>query len=212
MEVSPASCSDVEEVASCLASAFSNDGITGYLLGVGEHYPERLRQFFSLLLRARIALAMPVFVSREGRVICGASMGYATVHREWPEDVAGEWNRFEKSIPGFTERMAVYESIATRFRPTVPHYYLGVIGTEPGLHGRGIGSALLKSFCSASARDPASSGVYLETAQESNLRFYERAGFVETGRGNLGSSTLWCMFLAQGSSTVASEPRHDTFN
>lgn len=197
MEISPASYSDVDEVASCLASAFATDGITGYLLGTGEHYPGRVKQFFSLLLRARIALEMPAFVSREGRVICGASMGYSTVHPEWPEDVAEEWSRFEKSIPGFTERLGVYEGIATRFRPTVPHYYLGVIGTEPGLHGRGIGSQLLDAFCTASARDPASSGVYLETAQESNLRFYERAGFVETGRGNLGSGTLWCMFLSQ---------------
>jgi hypothetical protein len=43
---------------------------------------------------------------------------------------------------------------------------------------------------------PLSSGVYLETAQESNLGFYENAGFRETRRGRLGSSNLWCMFLS----------------
>ena len=197
MEITAASYADVDETASCLAAAFASDPITGYLLGNDELYSARVTQFFSLLLRARIALEMPVFLAREGRVIRGASMGYATVHPDWPADVAEEWNHFEKSIPGFTDRMGVYESIATRFKPSAPHYYLGVIGTGPGLHGRGIGSLLIKAFCTASARDPASSGVYLETAQESNLRFYERAGFAETGRGNMGRATLWCMFLAQ---------------
>ena len=27
------------------------------------------------------------------------------------------------------------------------------------------------------------------------VKFYERAGFAETGRGNLGNATLWCMYL-----------------
>lgn len=195
MEIDTASCADLDETVGCLAAAFANDPITGYLLEIGVGYPQRVSQFFSLLMRARIALEMPVFVAREGRAICGASMGYSPAHPEWPKDLAEEWGHFEKAIPGFADRMGVYDSIAARFRPSAPHYYLGVIGTEPRLHGRGIGSQLLKSFCAASACDPASSGVYLETAQESNLRFYERAGFAETGRGNLGRATLWCMFL-----------------
>jgi len=67
------------------------------------------------------------------------------------------------------------------------------------MHGRGIGTQLLRSFCDISSSDPLSCGVYLETAEESNLGFYERAGFAETGRGRLGRATLWCMYLPQGS-------------
>jgi len=198
MEVATASYADLDEAVGCLAAAFAQDPITGYLLEIGAGYPQRVSQFFSLLMRARIALDMPVFVARDGSAICGASMGYSTAHPDWPKDLAEEWGRFEQAIPGFTDRMGVYESVAAQFRPSAPHYYLGVIGADPKLHGRGIGSRLLKSFCAVSARDPASSGVYLETAQESNLRFYERAGFAETGRGNLGRATLWCMFLPHG--------------
>ena len=60
--------------------------------------------------------------------------------------------------------------------------------------------AQLKSVygCDLSASDRLSCGVYLETAQASNLGFYERAGFAETGRGSLGSATLWCMYLPHG--------------
>ena len=95
--------------------------------------------------------------------------------------------------------MAVYEAITAKGEPAAPHYYLGVIGVEPDSHGLGIGAQLLKSFCDLSASDSPSSGVYLETAKALNVRFYERAGFVETARGSLGAATLWCMYLPHGS-------------
>ena len=94
------------------------------------------------------------------------------------------------------DRAAIYDGVAAKYKPPAPHYYLGVIGTDPASQGSGIGTQLLKSFCEKSANDPLSSGVYLETAQASNLRFYERAGFVETGRGKLEDATLWCMYFS----------------
>jgi len=152
-------------------------------------------QFFSLLMRARMSLGMPVLVARDAVGIRGAAMGYSTATPSWPPALAQEWDRFEQSIPGFTDRIAVYDEIARNGTPAVPHYYLGVIGRDPSSQGRGIGTRLLESFCEMSASDPLSRGVFLETATPENLRFYARAGFVETGRGRLGSSTLWCMFL-----------------
>ena len=125
-------------------------------------------------------------------------MGYATVHPKWPTSLAEEWDRFESTIPGLSDRMAIYDEIAAKGKPAAPHYYLGVIGVDPDSHGRGIGTQLIRTFCDLSAGDPLSCGVYLETAQESNLRFYERAGFVETAHGSLGSASLWCMYLSHG--------------
>ena len=195
MKITAASSSDIDEAVACLATAFARDPITGFLLQTSQGYRERVTQFFSLLMRARIDLKMPVFVARGAHGIDGATMGYSTLRSEWPVDLTEEWARFEKAIPGLTDRMAIYDEVATKFKPPAPHYYLGVIGTAPTLQGSGIGTQLLESFCEVSASDRLSSGVYLETAQESNLRFYERAGFAETGRGNLGDATLWCMFL-----------------
>jgi ribosomal protein S18 acetylase RimI-like enzyme len=195
LKITTASLSDVDETVSCLATAFAQDPITGYLLQTGAGYHERVSQFFSMLMRARIALGMPVFLARGDDGICGASMGYSTVRSDWPGDITAEWARFEEAIPGAAERMATYDEVAAKFKPAEPHYYLGVIGTHPKMHGRGIGTQLITSFCQASANDRLSAGVYLETAQEANLGFYERAGFVETGRGKLGQATLWCMYL-----------------
>jgi ribosomal protein S18 acetylase RimI-like enzyme len=187
--------SDLDEAVNCLASAFAQDPITGFLLQTGPGYRERVMQFFSLLMRARLALEMPVFVARDSAAIRGAAMGYTTAPPAWPSDLTEDWDRFEKATPGLTDRMAAYDEIAIKNKPPAPHYYLGVIGADPDFHGFGIGTQLLRSFCDSSASDQLSCGVYLETANASNLRFYERAGFVETGRGNLGSATLWCLYL-----------------
>lgn len=198
MNITTASLAEVDESVGCLVAAFAQDPITGFLLQPGPGYQERLARFFSLLMRARIALEMPVVVARGTSGIHGAAMGYATAHPAWPKDLAEEWDRFESAIPGLTGRMAIYDEISAKGKPPAPHYYLGVIGVDPDLHGSGIGTQLLKSFCDLSGSDPLSSGVYLETAEESNLGFYERAGFAETGRGSLGGATLWCMYLPQG--------------
>ncbi len=198
MEITTAAPSDLDDAVGCLAKAFAEDPITGFVLQTGPGYRERLTQFFSLLMRARIALKMPVLVVRDATGIRGAAMGYTTVHPAWPKDLSEEWDRFEHAIPGLADRLAVYDEIAAQGKPAAPHYYLGVIGVDPGLHGQGVGTRLLKSFCELSASDPLSGGVYLETAKESNLVFYERAGFAETGRGRLGSATLWCLYRPHG--------------
>lgn len=199
MNVTTATTLDLDEAVTCLVTSFAQDPITGFLLQTGPGYEERLTRFFSLLMQARLALEMPVLVARDAARIHGAVMGYTTGHPAWPAHLAKEWDRFEQATPGLVERMAVYDEIAAKGKPEAPHYYLGVIGTDPDRQGVGIGRQLLQSFCDQSAADALSHGVYLETAKESNLSFYERAGFVETARGNLGSATLWCMYLSHGS-------------
>jgi len=202
MQITAAGSSDLEQAVGCLAAAFAQDPITGFLLQSGPGYPERVTQFFSLLMRARTALNMPVLVSRDAASISGAVMGNTTAPPPWPSDLEEEWSGLETVIPGFNARAAIYDEIAQKNKPPVPHYYLGVIGTSPATHGLGIGKQLLQSFCDLSASDRLSSGVYLETANPLNVRFYERAGFSVTGQGSLGIATLWCMFLRHG-------PRHD---
>jgi ribosomal protein S18 acetylase RimI-like enzyme len=195
MEIIAANPSDIAQSVDCLAAAFAEDPITGFLLQTGSDYRERLTRFFSLLVRARIALGMPVLVARATPRIHGAVMGNTTAPPPWPKAFEEEWGHLEMVIPGFNDRAALYDEIAEGSKPPMLHYYLGVIGMDPTMHGLGIGKRLLSSFCDLSASDPLSSGVHLETANPSNVRFYERAGFAVTGQGSLGSATLWCMFL-----------------
>lgn len=198
MQIIAAAPADVEQAVGCLAAAFAKDPITGFLLQTGPNYRERLTRFFSLLVRARIALGMPVLVARATASIHGAAMGNTAAPPPWPSALEEEWARLEMAIPGFNDRAALYDEIAERGKPHLSHYYLGVIGMDPSMRGLGIGTQLLESFCDLSASDRMSRGVYLETANPSNVRFYERAGFAVTGQGSLGSATLWCMFLHHG--------------
>jgi ribosomal protein S18 acetylase RimI-like enzyme len=198
MQITTATSADLEQSAACLATAFADDPITEFLLQVGRGKRERLVQFFSLLMKARTALNMPVLVVRDAARICGAAMGNTTLPPPWPSDLEEEWENLETVAPGFNARAAIYDEVAEKYKPLVPHYYLGVIGTSPDMHGNGVGKQLLQSFCNLSASDRQSSGVYLETANPLNVRFYERAGFTVTGQGSLGTATLWCMFLRHG--------------
>ena len=78
-------------------------------------------------------------------------------------------------------------------RPTEPHWYLGILGTDPRHQGRGVASALLAptlADCDAEGL-PA----YLESSREENLPFYMRHGFEVVERICLGANgpPVWRM-------------------
>lgn len=56
-----------------------------------------------------------------------------------------------------------------------PHWYLGVVGVEPELHGRGLGTALLRPRLQRADREGLP--CYLETTRPANVPYYERLGF-----------------------------------
>ncbi|MBJ7347922.1 MAG: GNAT family N-acetyltransferase, partial [Thermoleophilaceae bacterium] len=55
------------------------------------------------------------------------------------------------------------------------HYHLAVLGAEPSMQGRGIGSALLRPVLEQCDHDGI--GAYLESSKEENIAFYARHGF-----------------------------------
>lgn len=193
--VVPAQVGHVEAASRCLADAFAADPLINYFFRTS---PRGVRhaalEFFSLLLRVRIALEMPALVLADGATMLGAAMGYNTDPPEWPGHFGREWEMIESNTPGVAERFEAYERIVTLHRPADPHYYLGVIGVHPSAQGRGAGKALLDGICRMSCSDPLSSGVYLETASPDSLKFYYRCGFVLAGEGDLDRAPLWCLF------------------
>jgi GNAT superfamily N-acetyltransferase len=79
-------------------------------------------------------------------------------------------------------------------RPTEPHYYLTLLGTDPAYSGRGIGQRLL----SANLRqvDADGAAAYLEAADEL-VPLYERYGFRVLGRFDVDDGpTVNCMWRA----------------
>jgi ribosomal protein S18 acetylase RimI-like enzyme len=190
-----AGAGDVEAAVTALAEAFAPDPLMAYLFGDDPRgVRPRTSAFFSMLLRARLALGMPAFVlDRDGEVL-GAAMGYDTSRPAWPAALAEEWRSFEASAPELAARFAAYDAICEAHQPAEDHHYLGVIGVHPSLQGQGAGKALLDAFCEGSRADPRSHGVYLDTANPSSLAFYYRKGFELRGEGRLGSTPIWCVW------------------
>ena len=89
---------------------------------------------------------MPAYVLQQADRALGAIMGYDTSRPGWPAALAAEWRQFEVDVPGFAARLAVYEKICDAHQPSEDHYYLGVIGVDPSLQGKGAGKAMLDAF------------------------------------------------------------------
>lgn len=195
VQIVPARPSDAARAAACFAAAFASDPLMDHFFG--DHPQGRahaVEAFFHLLLRARIATAMPALLARDGDCLLGGAMGYATARTDWPVPLQREWDALESSAPDIGARFAAYDTLSAAGLPPTPHYYLGVIGVAPEAKRTGVGTALLEAFCQLSADDPLSSGVYLETANPDNLAFYARHGFELRASGALGPGTLWCLF------------------
>lgn len=83
-----------------------------------------------------------------------------------------------------------------------PHWYLLIVGVDPDLQGRGLGSALVKEGLARA--DASNCPCYLETSEERNVAFYERQGFVVVGTAPLGKGGPpgWAMRRNPQCSTV----------
>jgi predicted N-acetyltransferase YhbS len=82
--------------------------------------------------------------------------------------------------------------------PEEPHWYLGVIGSDPDMRGAGLGHALMRSRLDRC--DAEGAPAYLESTKESNVPYYMRFGFEVTGELTIpgGGPTMWQMWRNPG--------------
>lgn len=86
-----------------------------------------------------------------------------------------------------------WEKLERAHPRTPPHYYLAMLGTEPGAQGHGLGSAVLGGVLAQCDGDQV--GAYLESSKERNIAFYARHGFRVTGELRLlRGPTMWKMW------------------
>lgn len=75
---------------------------------------------------------------------------------------------------------------------SVPHLHFGPLAVHPQFQGKGIGTLLLRQFCSYA--DSTLQDAYLETDKEENVRLYEKFDFKITGIDQNLGVTNWFMF------------------
>lgn len=97
----------------------------------------------------------------------------------------------------------VMDKFHKKFVPE-PHWYLLIVGVDPELQGRGLGSALIREGLARA--DASDSPCYLDTSEERNLAFYQRHAFEVVGTASLGKAGPpgWAMRRnARGSKATA---------
>ncbi|MEW6144213.1 MAG: GNAT family N-acetyltransferase [Thermodesulfobacteriota bacterium] len=130
----------------------------------------------------------------------GAAIGLGTAH--YYEGFAGValWlppgavpdeeslmNVFQETVDGY-RRDTVYsvmEQMET-YHPTEPHWHLPLIGVDPAMQGRGIGSVLQRHVLDICDREETLA--YLEATSARSVRLYERLGFEPLGTIQAGDS------------------------
>ena len=80
---------------------------------------------------------------------------------------------------------AMFEQMAT-YHPKEPHWYLPLIGVDPGQQGKGHGDALMRYALERCDREKVPA--YLESTNSRNISLYLRHGFEALGTIQAGSS------------------------
>lgn len=93
--------------------------------------------------------------------------------------------------PGSPDRQARVLATLWAHHCTDRHWHVGPVGVEPGLQGRGVGSAVMRALCDA--LDAAGEIGFLETETPDNVVFYRRLGFEVVSEAELPNLPLWFM-------------------
>ena len=170
--VREALASERAAISACLSRAFQDDPISHYLFPWDRSRLSRLASFY------RMVLAM---MSDQGAIYTDEQRRGAAVWRAPSAPQVSAMHatrdalRMLTTLRGSTIRAMRLDRLVSQARLTAPHWYLAILGTEPALQGRGVGSALLAPVLARC--DDEGLPAYLESSKPENVPFYERHGF-----------------------------------
>ena len=189
VSVRPARREDFAPLARTLARAFFDDPVTAWFYPNDARRMSHAQRFFAIRLR-QLADQQLIFTAVDHS---GAAL-WARPGR-WREDLRQSlmlMPMLPVLLPRIMRSTRAVREIELR-HPAEPHYYLSVIGTDPGRQGEGIGSALLAPVLDRC--DTQQIAAYLESSKQSNLAFYARHGFELRERIELPEGPpLWLMW------------------
>ncbi|MET9466060.1 GNAT family N-acetyltransferase [Streptomyces sp. NPDC006544] len=184
-------------VAALLASAFADDPVMAWMIPDASDRERRIARYFRLAQRRQRPRAggVRVAATAEGRLLAAALW---TRPGRWKASAVQELAALPQYARVFglrgLPRAGEVENAMTEAHPGTPHWYLPTVGTDPGLQGTGVGTALLLQQLADCDRlgQPA----YLESSKAANVPFYEGLGFRVTGELRLprGGPAVWPMW------------------
>jgi len=185
-----------DQVLDILSLAFETDpGFLTLSRASGEARSRYIRPLMRSTLDLHLAAGQPVFVIEQDGEVLGVSLveepGASLPHLAAAKELvrllrATTPTVVFRSLRGFFALM--------RERPREPHYYLVMLAVDPRVRGRGLARALLEDLHAASASDPDSVGVGLDTSNPRNVTLYEHFGYQMVARLRVSGVETWCMF------------------
>jgi GNAT superfamily N-acetyltransferase len=167
-----AEISEFSELAGVLTRAFDADPFHRWLFPDDRSRPGRQRRLFERVL---------AIYARHGQVFTTAQRSGVAM-----------WDPPRQSGPSLGELLAFVFRVLPVFgarsfliargmapmatlHPDEPHWYLSILGTDPGCQKSGVGAALLRPVFERCDRD--GHAAYLEASRIENVPYYERFGF-----------------------------------
>ncbi len=186
----------LDEAAAVLGRALVDDPLFVYFLPDAQQRVSGVPPMMEMFLRIGLAhgevWATPPPIRG---VACWLSPAHATISEEeryaagWGEVQAAWGHEAVKRFRAFVDnRDAAVGSLAPE-----PHWHLAWLGVEPGCHGQGIGSTLVRQMTTRA--DAEGMACWLFTFAPRNVPLYEHLGFHVTLDTTLPSSglRLWVM-------------------
>ncbi|MFI1650364.1 GNAT family N-acetyltransferase [Streptomyces avidinii] len=183
-------------VAALLARAFADDPVMAWMVPAADR-ERRIARYFRLAQRRQRprAGAVRVAATGEGRLLAAALWSGPERWKPSPLQDLAALPRYAgvfglRGMP----RAGEVQNAMHEVHPRTPHWYLPSVGTDRGLQGMGVGSALLRQQLADC--DRLGQPVYLESSKDTNVPFYEGLGFRVTGEIRIpgGGPTLWLMW------------------
>ncbi|MFJ7778613.1 GNAT family N-acetyltransferase [Streptomyces yangpuensis] len=183
-------------VAALLARAFAEDPVMAWMVPAADR-EGRIARYFRLAQRQQRprAGAVRVAATADGRLLAAALWSGPGCWKTSAVQELAALPQYARvfGVRGMPRAGEVQNSLHEA-HPDTPHWYLPVVGTERGLQGLGVGSALLRQQLAECDRlgQPA----YLESSNITNIPFYEGLGFRVTGEIRLPGDgpTVWPMW------------------
>ncbi len=182
---------DRDAIVSLVVAAFVTEPAIEYFFA--DEYFTHSPSFFAFLLDQRL-LSGQVWVAEHDGEVASVAMWNTPIDPEVnSEQSSKDWEAVASQFPvDARQRLEEYSQFLQGHKPIDGHFYLGVIATQPALHGRGFASAVLRpTLAEADASGHAS---YLETGTKANVGFYSRHGFVVDAEVDLPKGLrIWWM-------------------
>ena len=185
--------SDTEVLVPMLVRAFCDDPVASFMFIDESSRPRALKRFFKIQLRGDYLRTGEVWTTEErsGAAIWGPPSK--------PRPGMRDLFRVLPLLPELMPLRHMRDALRALFvveseRPTVPHWYLATLGTDPVVQGHGVGSTLLSSMLDRI--DAEGAPAYLECSKERNVSFYARFGFNVTKelKTVIGGPRIWLMW------------------